>query len=352
MNQFKSSLSKVSAVALVLGLAACAHNNPSAQGPQNPAEQQPSTSEQYGSAMGQQGATGNAMGQPGTPSGTAGTEPGAQGTSGAASGAPGEPGGAYGQQQGAGAYGQQGGGAQGMQPGTPQGGAYGSGGQGMPAPGTSGAEYGAGGGGAGAGGGPMGAGDGATGDQGGMGQTGGPMDVSTLNDSQIAAILQTIDADQLQESQLAESKARSPEVKRFARDMVNAHRQMQGRENALFQRLQITPSPNPVSQQLRSDAQTRLSNLQSMRGNDFDQAYLADEVREHNNHLELLDRAIPNVKNPDLKSDLQNVRAKIAAHLADAERIQATLQKGSTNTRGGQGNQPSGNQGQGQPNQP
>jgi putative membrane protein len=308
MNHLKSSLSKVSVVAVVLGLVACGHSNQQsqAQAPRNPAGL--STSEQYGSAMGQPGATGNEMGQP--------SEAPALGTPGPAAeqgSVTGEPGGAYGKggaTSGQGATGSEyGGGA------TPQtGGATGS------QPGE--------------------IGQGATGQAGAMGPPGGSMDVSTLNDNQLAAVVQAINKGAIDEARLAVTKAHSPEVRHFAEQMVTAHGQAEDKQNTLFSRLQITPSDNTVSQALKTDTQTHLSKLQSLGGNDFDQAYMADQVRSHNNALELIDRAIPNVKNTDLKNDLQNVRAKIAAHLADAERIQQTVQKGSTNKQGGSGSEP------------
>ena len=109
-------------------------------------------------------------------------------------------------------------------------------------------------------------------------QMGGMVDLSTLNDAQFAAIVQAINAGEIQEAQLAMSKAASPDVKRFAKDMVIAHHDMQTKMTTLLGRLQITPSDNAVSNQMRSDTQGEISTLQTMRGADFDRDYIDAQV--------------------------------------------------------------------------
>lgn len=280
MNHLKSSLSKLSAVAAVLGLAACSHNQQAATQPpttyaqqtpeqQAPSQQTPSTSEQYGSTMGQ--------------SSTSGTESGATPSTNGATGT-----------QGQGAAEQNG-----MQNGTPgsstSSGALGS------------------------------TGTGAT------STMGGTMDVSSLNDGQLAAVLVALHQGQIQEAQLAQTKAKSPDVKKLAQRMATAHQSNLTKEQTLFSQLQITPSDNAVSQQLQSDAQNQMSTLQSMRGRDFDRDYVDDEIKAHNQALELIDRMIPNAKNPQLKAELEGLRPKLQQHLQEAEKVQQKLEQGATN---------------------
>jgi putative membrane protein len=295
MNHLRSSLSKMSAVAVALGLAACAGSNqPQANAPVGAYTPPPATAapDQYGAAMGQPapstageyGATPSTPPLPSTPGGagmTGGPEQGAQG----------------------------------MPPGQ------------APQPSTGGAT-----------GGMTG---GAPGAMGAPSTMGGSMDVSTLNDAQLAAVLQAIEQAQIQEAQLAESKATAPEMKRLAGHMAGSHQQMMSKALALFSRQQITPSDNAVSQQLLGDAQMQLSALQAMGGRDFDREYVAVVIRGHNQAIEMLDRMIPNVRNAELKAELQNLRPKLEAHLREAERVQSMSQKG---TPSRQGTSPSGNE--------
>jgi putative membrane protein len=166
-------------------------------------------------------------------------------------------------------------------------------------------------------------------------QMGAAVDLSTLSDAQFAAIVQAINAGETQEAQLATSRATSPDVKRFARDMAVAHRDMQTKMTTLLGRLQITPSDNAVSNQLRSDTQGQVSTLQTLRGKDFDRSYIDAQVTNHNSALETLDRITPSVKDAELKAALTAMRPKIEAHLSEAERVQLTLQKGTASQQPG-----------------
>lgn len=160
---------------------------------------------------------------------------------------------------------------------------------------------------------------------------GGPMDVSSLSDAQFAGVLQTINQGQIQEALLGQNKGSTADVKRFAREAVASHRAAQNKESALFARLQLTPTDSAVSNQIKSDTQNDVSNLQSMHGKDFDRVFMDSQVRQLNSALELVDRIMPDVHSSELKTELQNVRAKVDAHLKDAERVQTTLGQGKTN---------------------
>jgi putative membrane protein len=141
----------------------------------------------------------------------------------------------------------------------------------------------------------------------------------------------TLNQGEIEEAQVALTKSTSPETKKFAREMATAHHDMQDKTTALLGRLQIVPSDNAVSNQLKSDTQSEIETLQGLRGKDFDRDYVDAQVRNHNQALELLDRMTPNVKNTEFKTALMADRAKVEAHLREAERTQQALQKGTTN---------------------
>ncbi|MGH7271576.1 MAG: DUF4142 domain-containing protein, partial [Polyangiaceae bacterium] len=159
----------------------------------------------------------------------------------------------------------------------------------------------------------------------------GGMDVSNLSDPQVAAVVYAINQGEIASAQLAEAKASSSEVKRFAQHMAAAHRDMMNKDRALWARLQIIPSDNAASNQLKSDSKSEVSALQGMRGKSFDRDYVDAQVRDHNNALELLDRVTPNVKNAEFKAQLGRAQSIVEAHLREAERLQQTMQNGSTN---------------------
>ena len=166
-------------------------------------------------------------------------------------------------------------------------------------------------------------------------QMGGATDVSSLSDAQFAAVIQAVNHGEIQEALLALNKATSADAKRFARDMAFAHHNMENKLNGLLSNLELTPSDNAISNQIKSDTQNELQTLQTMRGKDFDRDYIDMQVTNHNKALELLDRIAPNVKSDELRIALTRVRPSIEEHLRQAERVQQSLQKGSTNVQPG-----------------
>jgi putative membrane protein len=162
---------------------------------------------------------------------------------------------------------------------------------------------------------------------------GSTADVSGLSDAQIAAVLQAINQGEIKQGVLASNHASAASVKRFASHMVTAHRTMLATQTAILSRAQITPSANAVSNQLKRDGRAQLSTLQSMRGRDFDRAYVDAQVRGHSEALDIIDRTLPTLRNPELKMDVQNARPRVEAHLREAQRLQQQLQTGSASAQ-------------------
>jgi putative membrane protein len=162
----------------------------------------------------------------------------------------------------------------------------------------------------------------------------GATDMSGLSDAQVAAIVQVINEGEIQQAQLAQSKAKSAGVKRFAQHMLAAHRDMENKDKKLLVRIQVVPSESAVGNQLKTEGQNQLSTLQGMTGPDFDRDYIEVQIRGHNQALELIDRMVPAVKSAELKTELQNARPVVEQHLLEAERIQQDMQKASNRQSG------------------
>jgi len=287
MNHFKSSLSVVTAVASVLGAAACGGQQAQANAPSG--EQTTAESQEHaGATMGQPNANTAGMDQ------TGGTSAGATSDQSATSGAT--------------SYGQ--GGASGTVVGA------------MPSATT-------------------GSSQGGAGSMSGASNSAAPQatqpDASGLDDAQVAAVIQVINEGEIQQAQLAQSKAKSPEVRRFAQHMLTAHRDMENKDKKLLVRLQLVPQDSAVSSQVKTEGENQLSTLQGITGQDFDRDYIELQVSGHNKALELIDRMVPNLKSGDLKIELQNARPMVAQHLSEAERIHQHLQKGTTDEQRGSG---------------
>jgi putative membrane protein len=151
------------------------------------------------------------------------------------------------------------------------------------------------------------------------------------DDAQIAAVTNAVSTGEVQQAQLAQSKATRTDVKQFAQMMVNDHRMEMQKQTQLLQRLQIAPQSNPVAMQVSTESQDNLDALRDAKGKEFDKQYMQDQVKAHQKALDLLDnQLIPNAKNPDLKANLQQMRPKIAEHLRKAQSIQEKIEQGTS----------------------
>jgi putative membrane protein len=84
------------------------------------------------------------------------------------------------------------------------------------------------------------------------------------------------------ESRLAIDRARAPELKTFARQMLDDHGRAQAELLA-----QAKGSGAAVPTTLDQDHQARLKALRAKSGADFDKAYIADQGENHSNALTL-----------------------------------------------------------------
>jgi putative membrane protein len=142
-------------------------------------------------------------------------------------------------------------------------------------------------------------------------------------DAQILGFASTASAGEIQEAQLAKSKATNPAVKKFAQLMISDHTKMLADGKALATKLAITPdtSKSDVSD-LAKDAQNDMKDLSDKKaGKDWDEDYMGKQVDAHQKVLDKLNDASQSVKSPDLKNALNESIAKVQGHLTQAKAI-------------------------------
>ena len=145
-------------------------------------------------------------------------------------------------------------------------------------------------------------------------------------DPQIAHIVVTANAVDIDAGKLAETKGTNSDVKAFGKQMVTDHTGVNQQAVALVTKLKVTPEDNPTSQSLKAGGADNLKNLQGLSGAAFDKAYIDHEVVYHIAVLEAIDKTlVPNAKNEELKALIVKVRPAFVAHLDHAKMIQSTL---------------------------
>jgi putative membrane protein len=148
------------------------------------------------------------------------------------------------------------------------------------------------------------------------------------SDPQIAGIVVTANAIDIDAGKLAKSHTKNKEVSKFAQQMITDHTAVNKQAGALAKKLGVKPEDSPTSQSLKTGAVENTKNLKGLKGAGFDKAYVDHEVAYHQQVLDAIDKVlIPSAKNAELKDLIVKVRPAIAAHLDHAKMIQSDLAK-------------------------
>lgn len=149
-----------------------------------------------------------------------------------------------------------------------------------------------------------------------------------INDAQIAKIVVTANQVDIDAGKFAATKATNPEVKKFAQTMVTDHSGVNKQAIDLATKLGVKPEDNDTAKSLYDGGKANIDNLKTLKGKDFDKAYIDHEVAYHQAVLDAVDKTlIPGAKNEELKALLVKVRPAFVAHLDHAKMVQASLSK-------------------------
>lgn len=147
-----------------------------------------------------------------------------------------------------------------------------------------------------------------------------------VTDPQIAAIVVAANQVDIDAGKFAAEKSTNAEVKKFAETMVTDHTAVNQSAVDLVTKLKVSPEANDTSRALQAGGKTNLSTLHTLKGKEFDQAYVDHEVAYHEQVIQALDTVlIPNAQNGELKALLVKVRPAFVAHLEHAKHLQASL---------------------------
>ncbi|HEX3096576.1 MAG TPA: DUF4142 domain-containing protein [Usitatibacter sp.] len=148
------------------------------------------------------------------------------------------------------------------------------------------------------------------------------------NDAQIAHIVVTANQVDIDAGKLAESKSKNAEVKAFGKQMVTDHTGVNKQATALAKKLGVKPEDNPTSESLKKGGADNVKHLKTLKGAEFDKAYVDHEVAYHEQVLDAIDKVlVPSAKNAELKGLIEKVRPAFVAHLEHAKMLQSKLGK-------------------------
>ena len=153
-----------------------------------------------------------------------------------------------------------------------------------------------------------------------------PGGAPALTDGNIVAIILAANNTDLSYARLAPARARSAEVREFAERMTTDHTILNARATEIAAKNGITAEDHVISLDFRDRSAARRDVLRELAGQKFDSTYAANEVQYHTELLAALDGAlIPSAHNPELKEFARQLKPAVAAHLAHAEQLRATV---------------------------
>lgn len=149
-----------------------------------------------------------------------------------------------------------------------------------------------------------------------------------LTDPEIASIAVVANQIDIDFAEIAKKKSKDKEVISFAETMASDHKAVIGKAVELVTKLKVTPKDNAVSKQLLADAEKTKKNLESKSGDEFNKAYIDNEVAYHKAVIKTVEELlIPQAQNAELKKLLQSVVDPLKTHLHHAEMVQKHYSK-------------------------
>lgn len=140
-----------------------------------------------------------------------------------------------------------------------------------------------------------------------------------LTGQAFASTVAASDAFEIASSKLAATNAESAEVKSYAKRMITAHTESTAKLKKLASgKPAITPDPT-----FNPDEQQKLDTLKSLKGADFDRAYIVDQIAAHEHALDTLIGYAPAGDVPELKEFATSLVPTVTAHLNMAKALKS-----------------------------
>ncbi|HET8934958.1 MAG TPA: DUF4142 domain-containing protein [Polyangiales bacterium] len=144
-----------------------------------------------------------------------------------------------------------------------------------------------------------------------------------LSDGQVVGIVQAINAGEIDQAQLAKSKAKDARVKKFADHMITQHTDSQKQ----LGKMQSAAAESSVQSDLKVASAADLDTLKNTEAADFDAVYVNSQVKQHKAALDMLtNRLVPAASDAKLQALLESTRATVEQHLKSANELQQALQ--------------------------
>jgi putative membrane protein len=153
-----------------------------------------------------------------------------------------------------------------------------------------------------------------------------PIEKTVPTDAQILQIVATVDTGEIEQAQIATTKATSVQVREFATEMIDQHTTSKQEGTQLAASVSLTPEGSAISNKLKSDATQVAESLKNSDSAAFDETYMKAQIKQHQEVLDMLTgQLIPSASNPQLRQQLTKAQAMVQHHLMKAQQIEQTM---------------------------
>ena len=142
-----------------------------------------------------------------------------------------------------------------------------------------------------------------------------------LDDATIVAIFDHANTVDIETGKLAAERGHSNEVRQFGAMLARDHEMVRQQGRDLAKKLGVTPTPPPGDQSAQEQAAV-IRRLSSLRGAEFDRAFLEREIQFHKDVIAAIETTLlPAIKNEELRALVVKVTPAFQAHLAMADNL-------------------------------
>ncbi|HEY3359762.1 MAG TPA: DUF4142 domain-containing protein [Polyangia bacterium] len=126
---------------------------------------------------------------------------------------------------------------------------------------------------------------------------------------------------------VAQKNASSPDVKAFAQELVKFHQAGDARIKAIAKQESVTlVEPMPVNDQDRQNMSTQnsiVNDLRTLKGAQFDHAYLTAVAQSRDNHIPVLQQILPQVEDQQAKAQMSQTITQLQQQRDTARKLLA-----------------------------
>jgi putative membrane protein len=147
---------------------------------------------------------------------------------------------------------------------------------------------------------------------------------AAMTDANILAKEDGGDSAEVTIGNVARTRASDPQVKAYAKMLVDDHGKGLGKVKALAKKLSITPQP-PADDTTSQAVTHTLAHLNTLKGYDFDTAFVQHEIADHKADIEDAHKAAAAAQNPEVKQLVEKSLPELQKHLDKAQALEKKL---------------------------